>query len=71
MGYPYEDLSESQFEALVIEASRQLLGKGVQGFATGVDGGRDGRFEGLAEGFPSRPTPWSGITVIQAKHTMS
>lgn len=71
MGYPYEDLSEGQFEALVLQVSKLQLGKGVQGFAAGVDGGRDARFEGLADGFPSRTRPWEGITVIQAKHTMS
>lgn len=69
MGYPYEDLSDRQFEDLVVQAARLKLGKGVQGFAEGVDGGRDARFEGVADGFPSRAHPWTGITVIQAKHT--
>ncbi|MGZ1489495.1 ABC-three component system protein [Brevibacterium sediminis] len=71
MGYPYEDLAEAQFEALVVQAAKQLLGKGVQGFAVGVDGGRDARFEGLADGFPSAARPWDGISIIQAKHTIS
>ncbi|KXX58408.1 ABC-three component system protein [Rhodococcus sp. LB1] len=71
MGYAYEDLSEAQFEALVVQAAKLKLGKGVQGFAAGVDGGRDARFEGLADGFPSRTRPWDGISIIQAKHTMS
>lgn len=71
MGYPYEDLGEAQFEALVVQAARLKLGKGVQGFAPGVDGGRDARFEGLADGFPSAARPWEGITIVQAKHTMS
>lgn len=71
MGYPYEDLTEAQFEALVVQASRLKLGKGVQAFATGVDGGRDARFEGLADGFPSSTQPWDGISIVQAKHTMS
>lgn len=71
MGYPYEDLSEAQFEALVVQAAKLKLGKGVQGFATGVDGGRDARFEGIADGFPSNAQPWGGVTIIQAKHTMS
>jgi hypothetical protein len=71
VGYAYEDLNEGQFEALVVQAAKLKLGKGVQGFATGVDGGRDARFEGLADGFPSAGRPWDGISVIQAKHTMS
>jgi|SRR5665648_117969 len=69
MGYPFEDLSAGQFEAFVVQAARLKLGKGVQGFADGVDGGRDARFEGTADGFPSYADPWSGITIIQAKHT--
>jgi hypothetical protein len=62
-------LIDEQFEALVVQAARLKLGKGVQGFAAGVDGGRDARFEGIADGFPSRSNPWSGVTIIQAKHT--
>jgi len=71
MGYAYEDLSDSQFEGLVVEACRHLFGEGIQSFAAGRDGGRDGRFQGTAEKFPSSAAPWSGITVIQAKHTNS
>lgn len=69
MAYAYEDLGEGQFEQLVVQMARKLLGPGVQSFAAGVDGGRDGRFEGTADGFPSRSDPWTGITIIQAKHT--
>ncbi|WP_104133770.1 hypothetical protein [Cryobacterium sp. Y62] len=69
MVYAYEDLNEAQFEALVVQAAKLKLGKGVQGFAAGVDGGRDARFEGLADGFPSRARPWDKITIIQTKHT--
>ncbi|MFE1595446.1 ABC-three component system protein [Nocardia sp. NPDC058705] len=69
MAYPYEDLDDSQFERLVVQCSRKLFGAGVQSFSTGPDGGRDARFEGAAERFPSAASPWTGITVIQAKHT--
>lgn len=69
MGYAYEDLAESQFEQLVVQMSRKLLGRSVQGFSAGIDGGRDARFEGTANGFPSDQSPWSGVTIIQAKHT--
>ncbi|WP_146071043.1 ABC-three component system protein [Cryobacterium sp. Y57] len=71
VAYAYEDLNEAQFEALVVQAAKLRLGKGVQGFAAGVDGGRDARFEGLADGFPSWARPWDKITIIQAKHTNS
>lgn len=69
MGYAYEDLDDAQFERLVVECARKMFGIGVQSFATGVDGGRDARFEGTAERFPSQAEPWAGLTVIQAKHT--
>lgn len=71
MAYPYEDLSEGQFEQLVVQMSRKLLGSGVVSFSAGVDGGRDARFQGTADGFPSRSEPWTGITIVQAKHTNS
>jgi hypothetical protein len=69
VGYPYEDLDDTQFERLVVHCMRVLFGNGVQGFAAGPDGGRDARFHGTAERFPSTTAPWTGITVGQAKHT--
>ena len=69
MKYQYHDLSSLQFEELVIAICEELFGIGVQGFTTGTDGGRDARFEGVAQIFPSTREPWSGTTIIQAKHT--
>ena len=69
MGYPFEDLDDSQFERLVVQLCRKLLGIGVSAFATGPDGGRDAKFQGVAERFPSTSAPWSGTTIVQAKHT--
>jgi len=69
MKYQYHDLSPAQFEDLVIGVCEELFGMGVQGFSDGMDGGRDARFEGKAQLFPSSSEPWSGITIIQAKHT--
>ena len=69
MKYAYEDLSEDQFEQLVVLLCRRLLGMGVQGFAKGVDGGRDAKFVGTAELLPSRTSPWTGTVIAQAKHT--
>lgn len=68
--YPFEDLSDTQFERLVVAGARKLFGQGVQAFSTGKDGGRDALFVGTAENFPSRSSPWTGATVIQAKHTL-
>jgi hypothetical protein len=69
MRFVYEDLSDAQFEKLVIFICQKLLGAGVQGFCSGPDGGRDAKFHGTAELHPSTAGPWKGITVIQAKHT--
>lgn len=69
MAYPFEDLDDSDFERVVVQCMRKLFGAGVQGFAPGRDGGRDARFQGTAERFPSEASPWSGLTVGQAKHT--
>lgn len=69
MKYPYEELSPEQFETLVVFICQKLLGISVQGFATGPDGGRDAKFLGTAELHPSRSAPWTGTTIIQAKHT--
>jgi hypothetical protein len=67
--YAYEDLSDTQFEKLIVVLCQQLLGIAVQGFAEGPDGGRDAKFVGTAEMHPSKTAPWTGITIIQAKHT--
>lgn len=68
MRYRYENLSPDQFEDLVVLLGQQLLGTGVQGFATGPDGGRDARFHGTADLYPSRNGPWTGQVILQAKH---
>jgi hypothetical protein len=69
MKYAYEDLNSDQFETLVVLLCQRLLGISVQGFAKGPDGGRDAKFIGTAELHPSKASPWSGTTIIQAKHT--
>lgn len=69
MKLDYHDLSEDQFERLVVAVCGHLFGIGVQGFSKGPDGGKDARFHGRAERFPSSAGPWHGRVVIQAKHT--
>ncbi|MFT8555419.1 MAG: ABC-three component system protein [Zymomonas mobilis] len=69
MKYGYEDLSDDQFEKLIVILSQKLLGISVQGFAKGRDGGRDAKFVGQAELYPSKAKPWQGTVIIQAKHT--
>jgi hypothetical protein len=67
--YAYEDLSDEQFENLIVLLCQRLLGISVQGFAAGADGGRDAKFVGKAELHPSKADPWVGTTIVQAKHT--
>ncbi len=67
--YSYENLSYEQFETLIVLLCKKLFGTAVQGFAKGPDGGRDAKFVGKAERFPSTAEPWIGTTIIQAKHT--
>jgi len=67
--YLYENLSDFQFEGLIILICQELFGYGVQGFAPGCDGGRDAKFHGKAQYYPSSSEPWEGLVIIQAKHT--
>lgn len=69
MKFAYEDLSDDQFEILIVLLCQRLLGIAVQGFAKGPDGGRDAKFVGTAELHPSKAAPWVGTVIVQAKHT--
>lgn len=69
--FAYQDLSEDQFERLVVLICQRLLGASVKGFAKGRDGGRDAKFVGTAELHPSKAAPWAGTTIAQAKHTIA
>ncbi|MFN0130722.1 MAG: ABC-three component system protein [Verrucomicrobiales bacterium] len=69
--FPLHDLSDSEFEKLVVYICRELMGIGITSFAPGRDGGKDAKFEGTARAFPSAAAPASGKFIIQAKHTTS
>ncbi len=69
MKFAYEDLSDGQFETLIVLLCQRLLGMSVKGFAKGPDGGRDAKFVGTAQLLPSAAAPWTGTVVVQAKHT--
>jgi hypothetical protein len=66
--YAFELLSEEEFEHLTVAICKKILGSGVHGFTKGRDGARDSSFEGTAENYPSKVSPWSGKMIIQAKH---
>ncbi len=71
MKYRLEDLNSEQFEELSSEICIKILGEGFVNFASGKDGGRDGKFTGRANSLPSEKKPFEGKFVIQAKHIMS
>lgn len=69
MDYRLEDISDTDFERMVNTICQKILGTGVIEFSPGKDGGRDGKFTGTAQNFPSNKDCWSGKFIIQAKHT--
>lgn len=66
--YRLYELNDEEFEHLVVQICCVWLGAGVIPFATGRDGGRDGKFHGKADRFPSAASPIEGHCVLQAKH---
>lgn len=69
MDYRLELLDEQSFEDLTNSICQKILGIGIITFAPGKDGGRDGKFTGKADNFPSKTKPWEGKFIIQAKNT--
>lgn len=69
MRIDYHDLSEKDFERLVVAICTEILGSGVVPFCSGPDGSQDGRFEGTAADLPNSVDPYKGKFVVQAKHT--
>ncbi|WP_298265644.1 ABC-three component system protein [uncultured Lutibacter sp.] len=69
MKYPLEKLTDTEFEKLVALICSEILGTGTVVFTDGKDGGRDAKFYGKANNYPSKSEPWNGKIVIQAKHT--
>jgi CII-binding regulator of phage lambda lysogenization HflD len=69
MNYPLHELSWQEFEKVVISICEEILGTGTINFSDGKDGGRDAKFTGTANNFPSKISPWKGKFIIQAKHT--
>jgi hypothetical protein len=67
--YRIDRIGAPAFEGLVGHLCREVLGIAASTFADGPDGGRDARFEGTAQRYPSEADPWSGKFIIQAKHT--
>ena len=70
MNYPLTELRDTEFEDIVASICEEILGTGTIIFSTGKDGGRDAKFTGTANEFPSKASPWNGKFIIQAKHTV-
>jgi len=69
MYYRLENINDADFERLVNTICQSILGTGVIEFSPGKDGGRDGKFTGTAQNYPSTKESWTGKFIIQAKHT--
>lgn len=67
--YPLYNLNDKEFERLSALICERILGTGTIIFSDGKDGGRDAKFTGTANRFPSETNPWDGKFIIQAKHT--
>lgn len=69
--FPLHNLDDDEFEKLVVLICREIMGIGITSFAPGPDGGKDAKFEGTANSFPSAADPAKGKFIVQAKHTTS
>ena len=69
--FPLHQITDTEFEELVVLICREIMGMGVTSFAPGRDGGKDAKFEGTATAFPSTAAPATGKFIIQAKHASS
>jgi len=67
--YRLYEMTDDGFEGLIGYLCSEELGTGTITFSKGRDGGRDARFEGTANNYPSKVSPWSGKFIVQAKHT--
>lgn len=65
--YHLHELSTNEFEALAVHICQKVLGMGTVNFSEGPDGGRDGKFEGTSNQYPSAASQWTGKFIIQAK----
>ncbi len=67
--YPLHNMHDEDFEKLTALICEKILGIGTIIFSKGKDGGKDAKFTGRANSFPSETSPWEGKFIIQAKHT--
>jgi hypothetical protein len=63
--FPLYDLNNQEFAKLIVLICERILGTGTINFSTGADGGRDAKFTGKAQNFPSKTSPWEGKFIIK------
>jgi hypothetical protein len=67
--YLFHMLFWQEFEELVRSLGLRLFGPSLGGFKRGPDGGRDARFQGIPQSWPSEQGQEDGQYVLQCKHT--
>ncbi|VBA61508.1 NACHT domain-containing protein [Mycobacterium attenuatum] len=66
--FALEELGPRAFEQLTVALAMSLVGKGIEVYGSGKDGGREATFDGRIQWSKSDGgTAWEGYTVIQAK----
>lgn len=67
--FPLHQMLWQDFEDLVRDIGFRILGASISQFKPGPDGGRDARFDGTPNAWPSASAPEKGQYVLQCKHT--
>lgn len=68
MKFNLENLHWREFETLVTYYLKDTIGAGLWVFGGTKDQGRDSTFNGVANSYPSKSSPWRGEWIFQVKH---
>lgn len=66
--FPLHQMLWQDFEFLVRDIGFKILGASLSPFKEGADGGRDARFNGTPNAWPSETAPEQGQYILQCKH---
>ena len=67
--FPYENITDEEFENLIIRIGKEVLGIGCKTFSVGKDGAKDSWSAGTANYFPPKAAPRTKPFNLQSKHT--
>jgi ABC-3C protein len=67
--FPLHQMLWQDFEDLIRDVGFEILGAALSPFKEGPDGGRDARFDGVPNAWPSEQGQEKGQYVLQCKHT--